>query len=664
MALAPASAPRVTYGKKRPALLPLTGEQFRRSSIFEVPTQDTEAQRKPANVDQHANHRVTTEDSQLSDAESSEEVVSTPGNDVPEAAKASVSGSMPRPTRRQSLESAGKCDARPMEVPIKPSTAKHQHASPQRPKQRRATPKRLKQHIQVPNELLLLPMQLVEDLKPSVRVETHSDSSSNLRNDPIVPHDRRADDQHEANAIKDAPAKLRVSRPRSGLTAHRRRLKSIVREYKTIQQLQGKPNTGMDEASHMMPGDGFEKSELQIAHRHRLKLRHRRQRKSEQLWQGVQQLTLCAEAADEPDFLRAPIKTEPTPGRTCALVLSADHPAGGTGSYTDEQQMFQQHVGLTLPAAGPSVMSRQQELVAIELSSLSAPVRQYSVSVCGDEDADEDEVDDGAAESYVDEVDIEACAIEEIVEVESDPAEEVVAASERPEDKLAEQRLGDPALMIYPRGSSLRERPGLVRRPSGRHLMEVNETIFDDAELDPDHDILFDDAPHSIPPVAAQMLPQPRSILKPSRTVTQVPIATGPELTARNTRRNSRMTATHSTDFSSSDPSSDPELKPMRDEESRYFASAQQQLSASPAQPRSIIRKKSNDPGVGYTFGDAMDVQVPYSGSLTVAETSPVRGRFSDESQLRILERGGDVIRHAERDLREVEQNLGRLTRR
>ncbi|KAK6432367.1 hypothetical protein LTR95_011465, partial [Oleoguttula sp. CCFEE 5521] len=102
MASARGGTPKITYGKKRPALLPLTAEQFRQSSIFEIPTEDTEAQRQLFNVDQHAKYRVTAEDSQLSDVESSEEVSSTAVNDLAEAAKATPSESKSRSARRKS----------------------------------------------------------------------------------------------------------------------------------------------------------------------------------------------------------------------------------------------------------------------------------------------------------------------------------------------------------------------------------------------------------------------------------------------------------------------------------------------------------------------------------------------------------------------------------
>ncbi|OQO09401.1 hypothetical protein B0A48_04799 [Cryoendolithus antarcticus] len=654
--------PKVTYGKKRPALLPLTAEQFRRSSIFEIPTGDTQVRRQSVNVDQCAEHQFTAEDSQLSDAESSEEVSSTPVNEVAESATASSLKLKSRSARRKSLRTASVSDVRPTEAPGKPSAASHHlKATSRRPSQRRATAGRRRQHMPLPNELLLLPMQLIEDLDTSAQAKTHRGSLPSLRIDPILSKDRRTDDQFEASEANDAPARSVVHR---GLTAHRKRLKTTARQHKTIRNLQGKLNVGGHESPHDMPGDGFETSELKVTHRHRLKLRHRRKRRTEPLWRGFQELTLCAETADEPEFLRAPIKNEPIPGQSGALALSADRPEGETESYESSHMVSRDSEENKLPTVGPSGKSRQQELVAIELSSLSAPVRQYSVSVCSDEEADEDGIDDGAAESYVDHADIADDSIEEVVDVQSKAGVKNGTASEYAEDKLAKQRLGAAAFIPGCQSSDLHERPGLMRRPSGRYLVEVHETIFDDQDLDPDQDILLDDAPDPISIAADRRAPQPRSILKPSSTVTQVPIEAGPELTARNTRRNSRMTAVHSTHFSSSNASSDPDTEPMLDEESHYFTSAQQQLVASPAQPRSIIRTKSNNPGVGYTFDDAMDVQVPYSGSLTVAETSPVRERFSDESQLRILKRGGAVIWHTERDVRDVEQSLGRLTRR
>nr|OQO28217.1 hypothetical protein B0A51_07280 [Rachicladosporium sp. CCFEE 5018] len=652
MASARRGTPKITYGKKRPALLPLTAEQFRRSSIFEIPAEETEAQRRLPNVDQCAKHRVTAEDSQLSDAESSEEVSSTPVYDVAEATKASLSESRSRAAPRKSLKFASVSDVRPTDAPGRPSAAsQHLHASPRRRVRRPIAPERHSPLNSLPNELLLVPMQLLKGSGTSLLpAKPHIGFSFSLANDSVTSDNRYYDDDHGAGVAEDAPA---VFRPKSGLTTHRKRLKTTMREHKTIRELQSKQEAGVNEPSHILPGDGFEKSELKVAHRLRLKVRHRRKRRTEPLWQGFQELTLYAEAADEPEFLRAPVKNEPILGQTGTLALSANRPRAETESFADSDMISHDPGEIKLPTAGPSAMSRQQELIAIELSSLSAPVRQYSVSVCSDEEAEEDGVDDGAAESYVDHEDIAEDAIEDVVEVESDPQEVDASAEDA----------GDGAFIVDFRSSHLRGNPGLMRCPSRRNLMEVNETIFDDPNAYPDKDIMLDDAQISIASPTGQRLPQPRSILKCS-TVTRMPIEAGPELTARNTRRNSRIPTTRSTHFSSPPPSSDPDSELMLDEESRYFTSAQQQLAASPAQPRSIIRKKSNNPQVGYTYGDATDVQVPYSGSLTVVETSPIRQRFSDESQLRILKCGGDVVWQAERDVREVEQNLGRLTRR
>ncbi|OQO00161.1 hypothetical protein B0A48_13948 [Cryoendolithus antarcticus] len=624
------SAPKIAYGKKRSALLPLTAEQFRRSSVFEIPTEDTEAQRQLSIIDQRAKHRVTAEDSQLSYAESSEEVSSTPVNDVAEAAKASSSELKSRSARRKLLKITSVSSVRPTEVPGKPSAASQQlHASPRRRVRRPIAPKRHNPRKPSPNELHLVPMRLIEGLETSLMpAKPHIGFPSSLANDSFTRHNRYTDVGHGANVAEDA---LAAVRPKTGLSTHRKRLRTTVREHKTIQELKSKQEAGVNEPSHFLPGDGFEKSELQIAHRHCLKLRHRRQRKSEPLWQGFQQLTLCAEGADEHDFIRAPIKNEPIPGQTRTLVLSADRAGGDTESFVASRLMSHHSEENNLPTVGLLAMSRQQELVVIELSSLSAPVRQYSVSVCSDEEDHEEDLDEGAAESYVDQVDVADDAIEEIVEIEPDTRGDDEFAAESANEMFTEQRFDNKAARLESRRARLYETAGPIRRPSGRRSIEVTETIFEDPDSDPDQDFLLDDGPYPVPLEAIHASLQPRSILK-SSTALQAPIHTGPELTARNTRRNSRMTTGHSIHFSSPPPSSDPNSDPMLDEESRYFTSVQQQLAPSPAQPRSIIRKKSNNPQVGYAYGDAMEVQVPYSGSLTVAKTSPVRERFSDES--------------------------------
>jgi hypothetical protein len=668
------SAPKLTYGKHKNNLLPLTGVQFLHSSVIDAANDRNTSAASNAIVRATDQTSSDADDSPLSDAE-------------PIAGKHISSASSPR-TRRVSVTFTDKSKTRPDRLEAGDASDGHsssgeednashsprgvasksgRHAAlPARKKSKRKSVGILRGFLPL-NELVLVP-----DLNDQNGLgKLPKRDRAMLERDPISSSAQCMLDLVGSDDSDATPAKRKGN---VSLSSIRKRLRTPSSKYKSLKTLRRKYHasqiTPTGSQIRRIVGDGFDRSELTPVPRSRYMYATKHTRKY--------QLPLL------PDLQALSLVTGPLPEVvfTSSSQLDLEHNQRSPCDYTAQEPGM-----IAEPSHGiDRLSSRRVEFksdvdqdVLTQLASVSAPRRERSVSLKyrsddgdeGDDEGDDDEGDDDEeADPYADE--------DEPVPEEDAPApieddHEMMDSS--PNASLERKGYGRNGSHLF-RATSTSDRnvpgsypPAFHRRstPRGRlRLNEVNEPIdddnpFDDMLLDNQHEqepasgsVRMVEAPHlenrnfsdfqrassraSTQQKPRAQITRTRSILKNSNSTPHVSSEiTRPESTAANTRRNSTIEV----------------------EQSRYFSFAKDQLDESLEAPV-VIRKKS---GSSRYYAP---IEVPYSDDM-VPETSPKEVvSYTDARQLHTLKRTREAtwtssaMLVTETDLRSLTRSVSR----
>jgi hypothetical protein len=621
------SAPKLTYGKHKNSLLPLTGIQFLHSNAIDAANDRNRLEASNTIIAATDQHSSDADDSPLSDAEPVAKRHNSKTSS-PRTSRVPVITADKPTTRTHRLgagdlsdghSSSGEVETAsnsPKDVEV--TTGRHTVLST-RKKSKRKPVGILRGRLPI-NELVLVP-----DLshQNSVRKLPKRDRVT-LASDPISSSAQQILDLVGSDDSDTTPTKRKAN---VSLSSIRKRLRTPSSRYKSLKTLRKKYHasqiTPTGSQLRQIVGDGFDRSELTPVPRSRYATKHAR-RHHEALLPDLQALSLVTGPLPDVVF-------------TSSSQLELEHNQTFAYDYTAQESAM-----IAEPSRSTDrLSSRRVEFKSVvdqdvftQLASVSAPRRERSVSLeyrsdDGDEGDDEgdDDDDEEEADPYAD-------------EDEHGPEEDVPALGEdhtgmvgsSPNASQERKGYGRNGSHLF-RATSTSDRnvpgsylPGLHRRSTSRgrlRLNEVNEPIDDDNPFD---DMLLDnqqgpqeptsgsvtmvEAPHldtrnyyysdleqALRRQSTQQNPRAqitrtRSILKNSNSTPHVSSEiTRPESTAANTRRNSTIEV----------------------EQSRYFSSAKEQLDESLEQPV-IIRKKS-----GSRF--YAPIEVPYSDDM-VPKTS------------------------------------------
>jgi hypothetical protein len=666
------SAPKLTYGKHKNRLLPLTGVQFLHSNVIDAANDINRSAASNAIAPAADQYSSDADDSPLSDAE-------------PVARKRNSRASSPR-TRRVPVSNIDKAKTRTHR--LKAGNAPDGQSSPGEEENASHSPKGVGsdsgRHTSLPaqkkakrksvgilrgrlplNELILVP-----DLsQPTCFGKPPKRDRTTLERDPISSSAQCTLDMVGSDDSDTTPAKREAKMP---LSAIRKRLRTPSSRYKSFKAMRKKHHaaqiTPTGSQLGQIVGDGFDRSELTPIPRSRYATRQARKHHDSPL-PDLQALSLVSGPLPDVIF-------------TSSSQLELDH-----NQYSHCDYTAQEPATIAAPSHGTDrLSSRRVEFNSVvdhdvfaQLSSVSAPIRGRSVSLeCGSDDDGEEGDDEGddeeedEADAYADE---DGPSHAEDFPPPSEDHHEMMESS--PNVSPERNGYGRNGSHLF-RATSMSNRnlpgsylPGSHRRsPSkGRlRLNEVNEPIDDDNPFD---DMLLDEqpqvndpatgsvrmieAPHlenisfaaiqrapsrpTTQPTPRTQITRTRSILKNSNSTPHISSEnTRPESTAANTRRNSTIEV----------------------DQSRYFSSAKDQLDTSLEGPV-VIRKKSGSSSRYYA-----PIEVPYSDDM-VPETSPRKVvSYTDARQLHTLKRTHEAMWTSsavpvpETDLRSLTRSVSR----
>lgn len=655
------SAPKLTYGKHKNSLLPLTGIHFLHSNALDATNDRGRLASSNAVVPVTAQHSADTGDSPLSDVE-------------PVAAKYKLMVISPR-TRRGPVLTIDKPNKRPHRLaagvasdgyskslgeqdnaarsPKSRATSGRHRAIPA---QKEAKPKsvgNLGGRLPL-NELVLVPNLSHQEASDKLSKKERE----TLLEDPISSSAQQILDLIGSDDSDMTPTKRKANVP---LSAIRKRLRTPSANYKPLQTLRRRYN-----ASQITPtggqlrqivGDGFDHLELIPVPQSRYTTKHTRKH-HEPLLPNFQTLSLATGPLPDVVFMSS-----------SQLDLGNDQESPCDYSTQDPANIASASHGIDqLSFRGVEFKSAVDQCILAQLESVSAPRRERSVSLgCGSEDGDEgdDEGDDEEeVDTYVDG--------DELIPEEDDRAlseDHLETRDCSPNPSTERQSYARNRSHLFRAASTSDQRlsgkyPGFHHRrtPTGEpRLNEFNDLIEDDDNFD---DMLLDnqrdlndnvsqidvesvriiEAPHlnirnhsDIERTSSRPRTQPkppigslrtRSILKNS-TLHVSSESNRPESTAANTQRNSTIEV----------------------EQSRYFNAAKDRLDTSLRQPV-VIRRKSGSRC--YPL-----IQVPFSDDM-VPETSPKQVDYTDTRQLHTLKRTREAP-VPETDLKSLTRSMSRI---
>jgi hypothetical protein len=664
------SAPKLTYGKHKNSLLPLTGIQFLHSNAIDAANDRTRLATSDAAIAATNQHSSDADVSPLSDAEPVAKRHNS-RTSSPRTSRVPVITTDKPTTRLHRLAAGDLSDGHlssgevetasnsPKDAEV--TTGRHTVLST-RKKSKRKPVGILRGRLPL-NELVLVPdlshQKSFGKLPKRDRVT--------LASDPISSSAQRILDLVGSDDTDTTPTKRKAN---VSLSSIRKRLRTPSSRYKSLKTLRKKYHasqiTPTGSQLRQIVGDGFDRSELTPVPRSRYATKHAR-RHHETVLPDLQALSLITGPLPDVVF-------------TSSSQLELEHNQNVPCDYTAQESAM-----IAEPSRGTDrLSSRRVEFKSVgdqdvfsQLASVSAPRRERSVSL----EYRSDDGDEGDDEGDDDEEEEEEEADPYADEHEPGPEEDVPALGEdhpgmtgsSPNASQERKGYGRNGSHLF-RATSTSDRhvpgsylPGLHRRstPRGRlRLNEVNETIdddnpFDDMLLDnqqgpqepPSGSVIMVEAPHldtrnyysdleqALRRQSTQQKPRAqitrtRSILKNSNSTPHVSSEiTRPESTAANTRRNSTIEV----------------------EQSRYFSSAKEQLDESLEQPV-VIRKKS-----GSRFYAL--IEVPYSDDM-VPETSVAN--YTEARQLHTLKRTREAMWTSsaapvpETDLRSLTRSVSR----
>lgn len=644
-----ATAPKTTYGRYSNKLLLLTGNQFRRDYVSNNGISGVPESKSTLATSGY--ETSDADDSPLSDAEPSEKLTTLSLlRSKRKISERRARNAEDAPDAKQGTHQQGNlCVARTSP----PSTDSEdqlimgrQSRKPDRSSKKKAHPNTTSvRRSRLPLKELILVSGTEQDVSFK---QPPKQAEAMLSTDPIS-----SSMQDAAEGIDEAVTPLK-RKAQVSLSTIRKRLRTPTSNHKIVRKVQSIHNTAKSTAtgnqSRLLIGDGFGEADLLSIRWPSSGTKGLRKRPHPNvLLQGMQGLTLASGPFPDVQFEHC---------KTSQLELK-----GGDGpcSKAEDEAHLQEseaHVAPESPARNTQKSSRRQvsfsdnvdHFIAAQLSSVSAPRREPSVSLTdeddeGDEGDDESE-DEAAADTYLAGDESQSEDDEALTNHDTEANPEPMSPSDQspyfPDHPgLAERHMNNPGVTLdFRRPRTPGSGPRHYASLSKRRLNEVNETIFDDYQID---DMLLEDTarqtstnidsnaslinmprseafseiqsnkystpiPH-LPQRNEQTRPgtapsvQPRSILKNNIPQTSSE-NNDPERTAANTRRNSIVIL----------------------EESRYFSQAEDQLASSFLSRDKILRKKSNS----RTYAP---IQVPFNDEF-VPETSPRKEGVGDDDRV------------------------------
>ena len=689
-----ARAPKTTYGKHKNKLLPLTGSQFLRNDVSGTVNQRVPAKDAVRRTDQES----SADESLLSDAEPARKnqrnQPAVPRTKRPRAA--TKSASVVKPTRREvgdvfgvrtdteEEEQSSHVQAPDRDRPVV-NNHRTRYSAPAVHKKGYLRPAGVIRGRLPLNELVLVSGAGNDDVFGDL-----NNKSGTLLRDPISSSAQPLLDSVSSEGSETTPAKHKA---KVSLSAIRKRLRTPSSGHKSLERLRRKYNasqiTPTGSQTQRIVGDGFERSELTPNHPSWYTIKHMR-RQREPLLAGLKALSLVSGPLPDVVFV-----SESDPGQLKFARPNTSECNETTPGYEAPNTVtplngVHKHSSNRRVSFNPDL----ERIISAQLASVSAPRRQPSIALegddeaeedddgedGGDEDEDEDEDDEEAAEAYVDQdelpPEVHHTIVDEIREIQTRlpdaPTKHGSLTPEHVHHGQGGQKSVTPISNRFLADVNRQRTPSFRRRTfSGRPLLnEVNEPIDDDFRVDDmllgdesgqdlattrgsveyietnrdrnTHTVADDGIPIRFPSrdlqgkqtafsrTASTASLQPRSILKNS-TPHVSSDTNRSESTAANTRRNSMVDV----------------------KESRYFSAAKAQLESFPTKHTVICKNSSS------RFYDT--VEVPYSDEM-VLETSPKKPDYTNRSQLHLLKRTNEALWTSSAAL-EPETDLGSLTR-
>lgn len=671
--------PPRTYGKQTKPL-PLRGTHFIRADVYEIPTDE---HAEPVCHDLKANARSGREEPDPDDSPLSEdELEQVYGRDASPVLSPLRSPTLPTSSSKTSI------DASTNALSVSPHrTAGNEHAGCQierrpAPQQDRLPVQRSKAEVNSagrstrtkakPNKVAVerpqrqplrtLPVNQLVLVRspPGHRDESHDPGSSFAgaeTQDPI------AGQSSSGHKRRISPIPDEEPKPSAPLTSIRKRLKAPAPCHKSLSDLRKKHESRarLNRAfgEDVKAGDGFEAAELTVKYRQIGPPRHHKI--SRALAQGFGKLELRSGPLPDVEFepSNSSLQFESVEAHQGADVANGDEAVARDGAGEESEQP--EHRTPERPSSQKAMrkVSFSDRILNnsawAPLSSISAPLRVYSISSDDGEssETEQDEEDEMAPHGSGEDMRCDEADDESHVEIDED-SEEESSAHTPPSNQRARrnskywQRDSSPQAparrprrIISNRGVTLDFRGpgnsgGDMPRTSfpKRRLMEVNEMILDDGP----HDEEMLDVEPSLPlPSAA-----PRSILRNrTRMREHLEPDTRPEATFANTRRNSTVDL----------------------EDGRYFANAADRLQVPDGSPVIIKQRTSDRFARSPYFAPQKEIQVPDS-DLVIPETSQAQPvRYGEEPQLNVLKRGPEAMWTSSQSLSRPARDLKSLTR-
>jgi hypothetical protein len=656
-----ASAPKMTYGKHKNKLLPLTGSQFLRSDVYGITEQRVVAKESTCQCDQES----SADDSPLSDAEPSykqqhsrlvvtRKKLNTMFNNLKRSTpETGDNGGTDFDTTQE------ECLSRPRQPDRKSSGAGHPrpHHSTVSAQQtgKLKSPGVVRGPLPL-NELVLVPGAHDDPFKIATKTRDlmARDHTSSVK--PL----------HDAVDSSDSEVTHAKRKAQAPLSAIRKRLRTQSSGHKSLEYLRSKYNaaqiTPTGSRVKQLVGDGFERSEHTPSHSSGYTTMHARRQRGP-LLAGLQALSLASGPLPEVIFIDNTNTSQLGFGQP--ETFAPDKAASGR----DEQVTVSALLGEPSRSSNRRVsfMHDAEAVILAQLASVSAPKREPSITLdCddenndddddGDNDGDEsdnededDEEDDEAADTYLDQ-DESSPEDDHVMDENMQDIQHHLpqttkksgvsarGPSDRPQDEL--QPTGSIFDGVVADSSRPRTFNSNRRTFSGKPLLsEVDEMIDDDFCVDSmllpgdeerretyttrnnkfngigglaDGEDFAPSASKNQTVIRQTSSIQPRSILKNSTPH----ISSGcnrPDSTAVNTRRNSFVDL----------------------EDSRYFSAAKYSLDSAPTE-QPIIRMKSSSRFWNPT-------EVPYNGDV-VHEASSRKPDYTNASKLHLLRHTNDAL--------------------
>ncbi|KAK4900601.1 isopentenyl-diphosphate delta-isomerase idi1 [Elasticomyces elasticus] len=645
----------ITYGRSSKPLS-VTGNQFVKRGTYDIPSDDEEPPRVANFSLQVANDNDESQSSGLSDDESSSlllrrvepaRAAHAPSRlDVLQAASVSapsgkrvITDAGSRTGNAKDAKGAATCNRKAEKTTKAPTYGSNKSASRPFPKTAARLPV---------NEL-----QCVNALPDDIMRDPQSSMPGIGVADPIGDNGSQQNEQPRSSTLR------KTRKPKTQLASIKKKpAKTPKYKHKSLALLKRRlnpPSLLAKAKSRVQPaaGDGFEASELEVTYR--MPLPSKRGRRKPPSAITYKALQLCAGPLPEVIF-------------ECGEDELQLESTGGPHHVSFEQPKQEEQSKLTKSSAQRRRVSfsDKDDFILAQLSPVTAPRRHQSDSESDEEEEEEEghaddqegnESETDEQESLIDDVEVMVEGFDAVQQYDPDEGKKIETAitidsshnafirpKRRPSIRFEQlEDIEEDELQSNGNGTV---QHAIIGQPPGSsnkkcRLIEVCETIEDVPDLEPDvpreqaADEIVPQAEH-VPSNARTHVRRTRSILKNSTPIISDTIHRL-EDTAANTRRNSMVVEAN---------------------DSRYFASAAEQLAVPDPEKHQIVRRRRSN----WNSADSNhNVQVEDSEQI-IPETSPGPPDYTNSTQLAVLRRTSENV-WVSQSAPTIQKDLKALTR-